>query len=200
MSRRQREHDRAWSEAVRIHAHLMANGRLNPVLPPTPGLTPEPGEYAVGVLARSAGVALDYARYDASEVVYSVGGPPVVIGSPQFVTGYALASMMLRARLRRRARRMAAPQWRPAWLLCTVLTTRRLWCELEQPHGSCWLHFEYDAITHLTLNHYTLTLIFQQSDPLQLDGTWAPWCAAVIAHYRYGRTAATMLPTMQPTN
>jgi len=182
-----------------MHAHLMANGPLNAVVPPVPGLTPELGEYAVGVLSRSAGMALDYARYGAAEVVYSVGGPSVVIGSPQFVTGYALASMVLRARVRRRAGRMAAPQWRQAWLLCTVVTTQRLWCELEQPHGSCWLHFDYDAITHLNLDRYTLTLAFQQSEPLQLTGAWAPWCAAIIAHHRYAQAAAAVLPTLHTT-
>lgn len=177
-----------------MHAHLMANGTLNAVVPPVLGLTPAPGEYAVGVLARSAGMALDYARYGAAEVVHSVGEPSIVIGSPQFVIGYALASTLLRARVRRRARRMAAPQWRPAWLLCTVLTTRRLWCELEQPHGTCWLCFDYDAITHIDLDRYTLTLTFQQSEPLQLTGAWAPWCATVVAHYRYGQAAAPILP------
>jgi len=196
LSRRQREHARAWSAAVRMHAHLMTKRPLDAVVPPVPGLTPEPGEYAVGVLTRSAGMTLDYARYSAAEVVYATGGPSIVVGSPQFVTGYAIGSMLLRARVRRRARRMAAPQWRPARLLCTVVTTRRLWCELEQPHGTRWLHFDYDTITHLDLDRYTLTLTFQQSAPLQLTGAWAPWCAAVIAHYRYGQAAAMILPAL----
>ena len=79
MSRRQRiEHDRAWSEAMQVHTHLTANGHLGPVMPPMPGLTPEPGEYAVGVFARSAGLVVRYARYSAADVVYSAGARPLL--------------------------------------------------------------------------------------------------------------------------
>jgi hypothetical protein len=39
--------------------------------------------------------------------------PAVIMGSPQFLAGYALGTVVHRARLRRTARRLAQPQWRP---------------------------------------------------------------------------------------
>jgi hypothetical protein len=196
VSHRQDLSTAAWAEAVCVHTHLLANGHLTAVDTPVPGLTPEPAEYAVGVLQRASGVTLEYARYYAANVVYTVGGPAVVVGSPQFLTGFILGSTIRHARMRRRAQRQAAPQWRPALLLCAVVTTRRLWCEVAETTGPRWLNFNYDTITSLNLTGNALTLTFQQSEPLSLAGDGAPWCAAVIAHYHYGPAAAAVLPSL----
>lgn len=173
----------ALAEAVSVHAHLQANGRLLPVEPPAPGLTPEPGEYAVGVFAHSAGVPMTYARYYAADVVYVSGRPAVVVGTPQFVTGYAIGSVIRQTRGLRRARREAAAQWRACPLLCTVVTTCRIWCSVVEAAGPRWLNFNYDTITDLRLDRDSLTISFAQSEPLRLSGPWAPWCAVVAAHY-----------------
>lgn len=116
----------AWWEAVRVHVALSSGQVLGVVPVSIPGLVPEQGEYAVGVFARSAGTPMHYARYYALDVIWVPAGPRMVVGSPQFLTGYMLGSMVQQGRARRRARREAAPQWRPHWLSQTVLTTRRL--------------------------------------------------------------------------
>jgi hypothetical protein len=41
-----------------------------------------------------------------------------------------------------------------------------------------------------------LILSFLASAPLRLSGSWAPWCAAVIAHLRFGRDAAAAVPAL----
>jgi hypothetical protein len=184
----------AWLDAVSAHAHLMAGGRLEPVPVSSPGLLPEPGEQAVGVFERAAGVSMAFARYSAADIAYSPGRTAVIMGSPHFLIGFALGSIALRTRARRQARRAATAQWRPTPLLCLVLTSRRLWCEVAEPNGTRWLNFNYDTITGLELTHRALTMTFTQSEPLRLVGDWAPWCAAVIAHYRYGPSAGALLP------
>lgn len=110
--------------------------------------------------------------------------------------------MVIRASVRRRARRHAAPQWRPCPLHRTVVTTRRLWCEIAEPQERRWLNFNYDTITGLNLDGDALNIAFLHSEPLRLAGTWAPWCAAVIAHYRYGNSAKFLpsLATLSPAN
>lgn len=186
----------AWREAVRVHAALSSGRVLGAVPVPVPGLVPEQGEYAVGVFARSGGAPMSYARYYAADVTLVSTGPRLVVGSPQFLTGYILGSMVMQGRARRRARRLAAPQWRPHWLSQTVATTRRLWCEVATSSGYEWVNFNYDTIVNLDLTGNALTLTFLQSSPLRLTGAWAPWCAAVIAHLRFGQNAPLMVPAL----
>ncbi|WP_018685358.1 hypothetical protein [Actinokineospora enzanensis] len=182
----------AWAQAVSTHAHLLANGRLTQVDAPTPALVPEPGEYAVAVIPGG----MTFARYASAQVVYGGTGSSLVVGSQPFVTGYVLGSLFQRGRRRRRVRREAAPQWRPTPLLRVVVTTRRLWCEVATDTGPTWLNFNYDTIADLRLDGAALVLSFLQAEPLRLSGELAPWCAAVIAHYRFGPSAPAAVPAL----
>ena len=141
---------------------------------------------------------MTFERYYATEIGYSSGGPTYVTGSQQFVTGYLLAELALGGHRRRRARREAAPQWRPTRLLRVVVTNRRLWCQVVNSTRLRWMNFNHDTITGLTLtpSHDALTFSFLNSEPLRLTGEWVPWCAAVIAHYRYGSDAPAVLPAL----
>jgi hypothetical protein len=76
------------------------------------------------------------------------------------------------------------------------VTTRRLWCEVVTSSGFEWLNFDYDTIVNLNLTGNALTLTFLQSEPLCLSGAWAPWCAAVIAHFRFGQNASLVVPAL----
>src|SRR5262249_35580426 len=156
--------------AAVLHANLCARRPLVPVTPPVAGLLPAAGEWALGVFARRDGVCLDYARYCAADVVTYSTGPAVVFGSPPFLAGYALGTVVQRARLNRKARRLAAPQWRyygpPT---CTVVTNHRLWCQVEGQ----WVNFDHDTITGYELSGSTLTVSFAAASPLRISGPWA---------------------------
>ncbi len=91
-----------------------------------------------------------------------------------------VAPWVMQGRARRRARRLAAPQWRPYGLSQTVVTTRRLWCEIASSAGYEWVNFNYDQIVNLGLT----------------GGAWMPWCAAVIAHFRFGQNAPLAVPEL----
>lgn len=186
----------AWTAAVDTYAHLASGGQIDPIELTIPGLTPEPGEYAVGVFARARGVLINYARYYAVDVTYSTPST-VLFGSPAFVVGGLIGSAFARSRIRKRAQREAAPQWRTTYLTCVVVTTRRIWCEIAEQAGPRWLNFNYDQITTFNLTGTSMTLGFLQAVPLQLTGDWVPWCAAVIAHYRYGHAAGSAVPSLQ---
>lgn len=75
-------------------------------------------------------------------------------------------------------------------------TFELLWCEVVTSSGFEWLNFNYDATVNLNLTGNALTLTFLQSEPLCLSGTWAPWCAAVIAHFRFGHNASLVVPAL----
>jgi hypothetical protein len=87
---------------------------------------------------------MKYARYYAMDVRWVPTGPQMVVGSPQFVTGYLLGSIVMHGRARRQARRLSAPQWHPCRLSQTIVTTRRLWCEVVTSSGFEWLNFNYE--------------------------------------------------------
>lgn len=183
----------AWSRAAMIHAQLLAGAQLDPVRLPAEvdvQLARVPGEYPVGHFMGG----LRFARRYPLPVRYG-GGPTVAVGSPRFVAGALVGAIAVNTMLRRRARRIAVDQWRDVQLHRVVLTTHRLWC-LVQDGGPRWLHIGYDSIVRLTLNGAEMTLDLAGGEPLRLAGAEAAWCAAVIAHYRYGAAAATVLPNL----
>ncbi|NBH10963.1 hypothetical protein [Amycolatopsis sp. SID8362] len=136
-----------------------------------------------------------YARFSQADIFWHES-PGVVVGSPQFVTGYLIGSMARRAYKNQQARRLSQPRWWPTELLRVVVTSRRLWCQIGESGGVRWLNFNYDTVTRLDLTTDGLILSFLASDPLRLSGSWAPWCAAVIAHLRFGRDAAAVVPAL----
>jgi hypothetical protein len=173
-----------------LHADLCAGRSLVPVAPPAT-LPLEPGEWVFGVFAPTRHVSLIYQRYYAAEVVYQTN-PAVVVGSPHFVIGYALGTVVQRARLRRKARQLAQPQWRFVPLACAVVTNRRLWCHIDGQ----WVQLDYGTITGYALRGQAMTLSFTQAAPLQITGSWAPWIAVAIAHLRYGTAVAARIPEL----
>jgi hypothetical protein len=132
-----------------------------------------------------------YFRYCPAEVVYSTG-PAMVIGTPHFLTGYALGSLVNGARLRRRARHLAQPQWRTMHLACTAVTNQRLWCHVNHH----WVYFDHDAVTGYDLQGHALNLSFTSTVPLKITGPWAPWIAVAVAHLRYGTAVAARIPAL----
>lgn len=58
------------------------------------------------------------------------------------------------------------------------------------------MNFDYDTIVRLDLTGDAMTLRFLRSSPLRLTGAWVPWCAAVIAHFRFGQSASLMVPSL----
>lgn len=184
----------AWDQAVSLHAHLATGGHLEPI-PVSAHFPLAAGEFALADLAARQGVAMTYERYCAAQVAYAFN-PALAIGSPAFVTGAMLGATAQRIRVRRRAEREAAPQWRQLPWVGTVVTNRRLWCVVTDQAGVHQLDFHYQAITHLNLVGSSLILEFGHGAPLRLTGDWAPWCAAIIAHFRYGPTAPHVLPML----
>jgi hypothetical protein len=176
-------------DAARVlHADLCAHRSLVSVAPPA-DLPVEPGEWTLGVIPYTR--SLQYYRYCPAEVVYTTG-PAVVVGSPHFLVGYALGSLVNRARLRRKADRLAQPQWRSAPLGCAVVTNQSLWCHVNYR----WVYFDHAAITGYDLRDHALTLSFTSAVPLKLTGSWAPWIAVAIAHFRYGTNVAARIPAL----
>jgi hypothetical protein len=176
-------------QAARVlHADLCAHRSLVPVAPPA-DLPVQPDEWTLGVTPYTR--SLQYYRYCPAEIVYQTG-PAVVVGSPHFLAGYALGSLLSRAQLRRQARRFAQPGWRAAHLAGTAVTNRRLWCHVNHR----WVFFDHAAITGYDLREHALTLSFASTVPLKITCAWAPWIAVAIAHLRYGTTVAARIPAM----
>jgi hypothetical protein len=175
-----------------LHADLYAGHSLIPVTPPVAGLLPAPDEWALGVFTNTRATHLDYARYGGADVVTYATGPAVVFGSPHFLAGYALGTVVQQARLRRKARRLAAPQWRYYPMVRTVVTNHRLWCQVDGE----WLRFDFDTITGFELTNTTLTMSFVQASPLRITGPWALWIGVAVAHLRYGPNVAARLPVL----
>lgn len=186
-----------WSAAVAAHTYLLSHPHLPPATGPVPAVDLVPGELVVGVLDAHTCGGMVFTRWAGTTVTYHHPGS-VVAGSPQFVTGYLLGTLALRAHTRHRARREAVPRWWTTPLLGVVVTTHRLWCHVAEPHQTPrWISLGHEHITHLTLTGQTLTASYgQRCEPLQLTGPWAPWCAAVKAHHRYGPDAPAILPTL----
>lgn len=178
--------------AAVLHANLCAGRSLVAVAPPVAGLLPAPGEWVLGVFSRRDGVHLDYARYCGADVVTYSTGPSVVFGSPHFLAGYALGTVVQRVRLQRKARRLAAPQWRYFPLTCAVVTNRRLWCQIDGQ----WVNFDHDTITGYDLTNTTLTVSFAQANPLRISGPWATCIGVAVAHLRYGPNVAARIPAL----
>ncbi|MEU0529164.1 hypothetical protein [Amycolatopsis tolypomycina] len=187
----------AWAQAVSAHQHLLQPGnRLRRVTPP-PTVIVEAGEDVVGVIPDG----LTFARHGRAQVMAS-GATTVLVGPPSAAAGFLVSEFALRGYRRRQAQRAAAPRWWPALLRHTVITSRRLWCEIITDTGSRWLHFAYDTIVdtgHPILAGDVLTLTFLDAEPLQIRGDLAPWCAAVIAHFRFGQDAPRHVPTLHGT-
>lgn len=182
----------AWTRAVATYAHLRNHGRLTAVEVPIPGLLPAPGEYAVAMITGG----MTFERYLPGQLSDARSGSALVMGSPRFVAGFALTTALLRAGHRHRAQRQAVPQWWPTPVRRVVVTTKRLWCEIITSTGPTWFNFNYDAITGLQLEGAALTVSFLQSEPLRLTGAWTAWCAAVIAHLRFGAHAPAVVPSL----
>jgi hypothetical protein len=183
----------AQTHARQLSAALTGGMHLRPVALPAgvwDRLGADPGEYPVGYLSSR----LQFARQYATKVHYIGGGPTVLVGSPQFVTGAVVGSILRQAVQSSRARRAAAPQWHPTPLIQAVLTTRRLWCQVLDPDGPRWVHLGFDGIVSLDLRRRELVVWFSDAEPLRLAGEDAPWCAAVIAHFRFGPAAVRVLP------
>ncbi|WP_077007157.1 hypothetical protein [Saccharothrix sp. ALI-22-I] len=169
--------------AVDLHRQLLAGSSMQATPRPLPqgDLLPEPGEVALGVFG--PGEIDRFARWNSATVVYPQRAG-VAFGDPSFVAGWTLGTLVFNALDRKRALHQAAPQSRHARLGTTVLTSRRLWCQVVRDDGRIALRrFNYDTIIGLESGEDDLVLRFQQSEPLLLAGPWALWCAVVIAHF-----------------
>ncbi len=180
------------AQARSTHVHLLRGGRLRPIAD-FPFL-----ERAVDERTLSVRTGLTYARlWDATPQIVP-GGTTVIAGPvvPPVVAGYLIGSTIRTMRERRARRKQSGLQWHTSALWRTALTTHRLWVELPGGGTTEWVRFNHETITSLTLAGDRLELHFAQAPPLALAGPWAPWCAAVIAHFRYGQDAVGVLPAL----
>lgn len=174
---------RAWDAACRLHAYLARGGCVEAIDSTFAG---SPGEKIFG------DVTLRYARYYGATAQYHYG-QTVALGSLAFVLGAMVGNAVNRRRTRRNAERLAAPQWREHSMVRTVVTDQRLWCHVVDGR---WLNFDYSAAVEVVpdVRQWHGDLFFQNSEPLRLAGLWAPWCAVVVTHQRYGRVGALAHP------
>ncbi|WP_406639078.1 hypothetical protein [Amycolatopsis sp. WGS_07] len=180
------------AQAMKLHAFLLGGGQLGPV-GDLPGLALDPGEYTVGTL----GAVLGYARLrSAVPQPARPGTTTVIAGDYAHVAGWAMGAA-LRGTLQVAADlRSRAPRWCPQPLVAAALTTRRLWTEVieaGQPRRH-WVN--YEMVTGMRLAGDRLELHFVHATSMALTGPWAPWCAALVAHYRYGAWAAQAVPSL----
>ncbi len=188
--------DPAWAAAVTTHAYLLTHRHPPPMPGPIPTVPLDAGEHVVAVFDSRAGANMGFARWAGTTVIYSEPSS-VVVGSPRFVAAYALGALAMRSHTRRRARREAVSRWWPTQLLSTVVAPNRLWGHLAEPHRQPrWISFTYAHVTQINLTGTVLVACFEAGEPLRLAGDWAPWCAAVMAHYRYGPMAGSAVPAL----
>jgi hypothetical protein len=193
MGKRKRARAEAWTEAVQLHAHLAAGGPIVPIAV-APTLVLDHDEYALGEFS-SRWTFMCYERLVGATVAWSVG-PTFAVGRPAFVAATMIGAAARRELTRIRAEREAAVQWRTAQWHRTVLTTRRLWCTVAHDRQLYERYFDYDTINGMELRGRAMTLTFEQSPALRLTGDWAPWCATVIAHSRFGNRASQVVPEL----
>lgn len=157
------------------------------------------GEYVVRVF--SAESRMRFERLLPVAVQY-VRPARFVIGPPKVVGTAMLASWVQDAAIRRSLEREPALQWCEVQLVSTVVTTHRLLCLVIDGGTYQWRRFSYDAISGLGLAGNALEATFfpnrsgEVVEPLRLHGPWAPWCAAVIAHFLYGPAARAAVPSL----
>ena len=180
-----------WQAACELHAALRVGGTLPPVGVPSPIARPcDPGEYPVGMFGPPTGLHLNYARFLAMDVVVHNRGPAVLVGTPHFLTGYALGSIAKNHWVHKRAQRMAQPQWHSYPMGYAVVTTHRVWCNVAGE----WKWFTYADTADLRLDdHHALVMCFADVPAVRLGGPWAPWIAVAVAHLRYGPDAESYL-------
>lgn len=107
-----------------------------------------------------------YARFYGQNVTYSTGGV-FAMGSPLFVAGAMIGSVVGNNRARAQAQRMAAAQWREVQYVDVLVTDRRLII----PVGGRMLSFYFDVVAafYPELEAMTLTLDFgDRAEPLQI--------------------------------
>jgi hypothetical protein len=190
----------AWDEAVSTLADLARGCRFRPVdVHEVRGMLRAPDEYVVRVFTAGS---MRFERLLPVAVRYMRRRPVFVAGPPKVVGTVVLASLLQDAAVRRRLEREPALQWCEVRLVSTVVTTHRLLCLVVDGGRYQWRRFSYDAISGFGLTADVLELTFLPSDsgeavePLRLRGPWAPWCAAAIAHFRYGRDARAAVPSL----
>ncbi|WP_336160056.1 hypothetical protein [Amycolatopsis sp. VC5-11] len=182
------------AQAMQLHAFLLGGGQLGPVAD-LPGTAFDPGEYTVTRLDSGLGYARLCTAAPQAVPVQS-GGVTVMVGDPAYVAGFALGATLRSTMQHRAIRRACTPQWRSQPLVATALTTRRLWTDVLDG-GQVKRHWaNHEMVTDIRLAGDRLELYFARGAPLSLTGPWAPWCAALIAHYRYGTRAAAVLPSL----
>jgi hypothetical protein len=198
---RRRSTSTAWRRALAVHAHLARGGYVPPVSLPAhvrAGVQLDAQDdtpiCVIPIMSGGSG-GLTYARLCPAASGYR-RGPVVVVGSPKFVAGAILGATALNML----GPRQDKLRWSSAELLTVVITTRRMWCEVVGGRIRQWVRIGYDGIASMQIVNDALQLYFNDgAEPLRMAGNDALWCAAVIAHYRYGQDAARMLPDLRTT-
>jgi hypothetical protein len=195
MSRRKREiraaFEGGWDSACSLYRHLAAGGRFR--ANPNSDLVLPRGE------GMYADFDLEYARYYAVNVSVTYSEPvPRFTISPTRLISDALDKAQARRefdRAKREVDEMSAPAWRDRCLARSVLTDRRLLCEVAGE----WLSFWYSAIIQLAVDlpAWSFQLGFESTAPLMLSGPDAPVYALGVTYLTRGR-AALRMPEFAP--
>jgi hypothetical protein len=161
----------AWQAAVQLYRQLAAGQPLSTVQ--AGGfLSPEPVHMDM---------PLSYGRFYGMDVTYGQTST-AAFGSPAFVAGMAVTSMIGNSMARSNAERLARQQWREMGYARTIVTPTRTWCFVQNQ----WIEFAHDAVMEYSIFGSSCVLTFPGTDPLRLSGPSA-WCHAVLfAYFRFG--------------
>jgi hypothetical protein len=164
-------HQVGWETAVNAYAAL------------TRGLPPQ--QVLAGGFVSPEPVHLDtvmgYARYYGMDVSFQPGFT-VAFGSPAFVAGAAIGSLVGNSVGRSRAAAMARAQWREHRTIRVIVTASTTWCCVD----GRWLRFDHAVVMEYYLEGATCVMTFPDTEPLMLTGPPAAVHAVLFAYLRGG--------------
>jgi hypothetical protein len=171
-------HHHGWHTAVQLYTALAAGRPLPHIV--APGFLSAEPVYL--------DVPLTYARYYGMNVTYQPGAT-VAVGSPAFIAGAAIGSLIGNSAGHAHAANLSRTRWREHRTVRVVVTTSATWCCVD----GRWLAFDHAAVREYHLNGAACMLDFADVEPLMLAGPSAA-CHTVIFAYVSGGTAWRQMP------
>lgn len=181
--------DHAWRVAAQLRRELPDRAPRNTVQ--VWDLVPNAGEVFI------TDAPVHYARYYGQTVTYTTSGG-AFFGSPAFVAAGLIGTAIVNASARSRAEALAREQWREHRTVRLVATNQRFCCHV----GQNWLSFYYSSFSAVypSAEHRSLVCTFADSEPLLIEGPWAPAAAVVATFYTRGMDALTGHPGLRALN
>lgn len=135
-----------------------------------------------------------YARHYGADVTYQQSSG-FYVGSPAFVLAGMAATAIGNASARSAAQRQAAAQWREWQTVRTIVTNKRIRCQV----GMQWLSFDFAAVTAAYPDpvNQGLTLLFDSSSPLLLQGEPITIASILVIAQLHGAQGLVEHPALQ---